>query len=86
MFLLGNSLSTNRDYYSTLLGIIIVTDWQVFKMDAQNRIKKLMEEKAGRITAWQKRQTSPIPQSQICSIEIMRQRFLLWNRSVGHLA
>jgi len=45
MFLLGNSLSTNHDYYSTLLGIIIVTDWQVFKMDAQNRIKKLMEEK-----------------------------------------
>lgn len=28
------------DYYGTLLGIIIVTDWQVFKMDAQNRIKK----------------------------------------------
>ena len=30
----GNFLSTNRDYYSTLLGIIIVTDWQVIEMDA----------------------------------------------------
>lgn len=45
MFLLGNHLSTNRGYYSTLLGIIIVTDWQVIEMDAQNCIKKLMGER-----------------------------------------
>ena len=45
MFLLGNSLSANRDYYSTLLGIIIVTDWQVIEMDAQKRIRNLMEER-----------------------------------------
>lgn len=42
---LENFLSTNRDYYSTLLGIIIATDWQVIEMDAQKRIKELMEER-----------------------------------------
>ena len=45
MFLLRNLLSTNRGYYNTLLGIIIVTDWQVIEMDAQKRIRKLMEER-----------------------------------------
>lgn len=45
MLLLGNLLSANRDYYNTLLGIIIVTDWQVIEMDAQKRIRKLMEER-----------------------------------------
>ena len=45
MSFLGNFLSTNRDYYSALLGIIIVTDWQVIEMDAQKRIKELMEER-----------------------------------------
>ena len=45
MFLLGSLLFTNRDYYSTLLRIVIVTDWQVIEMDAQKRIRKLMEER-----------------------------------------
>ena len=45
MSVLGLLLSTNRDYYSTLLGIIIVTDWQVIEMDAQKRIRNLMEER-----------------------------------------
>ena len=45
MSFLGSFLSTNRDYYSTLLGIIIATDWQVIEMDAQKRIKELMEER-----------------------------------------
>ena len=45
MSLLGNAMSTDCDYYSTLLGIRIDTDGQVIKMNAQLRIRQLMEER-----------------------------------------
>lgn len=38
-------MSTDCDYYSTLLGIKIDTDGQVIKMNAQLRIRQLMEER-----------------------------------------
>ena len=38
-------MSTDCDYYSTLLGIRIDTDGQVIKMNAQLRIRQLMEER-----------------------------------------
>jgi len=42
---LESQLSTNQDYYNTFSGIIIVTDGQVMKMDAQSRIRQMMEER-----------------------------------------
>lgn len=38
-------MSTDCDYYNTLLGIRIDTDGQVIKMNAQLRIRQLMEER-----------------------------------------
>ena len=59
MFLLRSLLFTNRDYYSTLLRIVIVTDWQVIEMDAQKRIRKLTEEQRILFSRW-----SPLTEEQ----------------------
>lgn len=45
MALLGNIVATDCAYYITLLGIKIDTRWAGERMDAQKRIKQLMEER-----------------------------------------
>lgn len=55
-------------------------------IDAHKRIKQLMESVTGRIPDWQREQTSPIPQLQICSIAVTLRLCRHWRLYAGRLA
>lgn len=85
MPLLGHLLSTYRAYYSTILGIIIVTDRQVIAWMHRDGSKTWWRSAAGRNTGWQRNRACPTPPSQICSRETTLLRYRPWRRCVQRL-